>query len=299
MSTVKYFDKNINRKSKIVSESLHYIKDTNTPLPSVVEISDSGTCNRSCGFCPRSDPGYPDLKEFITEELHTKIVKELADLNDKGLIMYSGFNEPLLNKRAYEQIASTRKFLPESKIELITNGDVLNQERLIKLFEAGLSTLLISVYDGPEDMIKFEKMCISAGLDKKQYVIRNRYLPPEEDYGITMSNRGGLMKNASHKIEPLKKALNTKCTYPSYTFFIDYNGDVLMCSHDWGKKMILGNLNKNTVLEIWTSKKSMKVREMLINSNRNFSPCNVCDVNGSLIGSSHADAWTKIFKNSK
>ena len=40
----------------------------------------------------------------------------------------------------------------------------------------------------------------------------------------------------------------------------------------------------------------MKVREMLITGNRNFSPCNVCDVNGSLIGSSHADAWTKILK---
>ena len=66
MSTVKYFDKNINRKSKIVSESLHYIKNTKIPLPSVVEISDSGTCNRSCSFCPRSDPGYEDVKEFIS-----------------------------------------------------------------------------------------------------------------------------------------------------------------------------------------------------------------------------------------
>ena len=66
-------------------------------------------------FCPRSDPGYEDVKEFITEELHTKIVRELSDLNYKGLIMYSGFNEPLLNKQAYKQIASTRKFLPELK----------------------------------------------------------------------------------------------------------------------------------------------------------------------------------------
>ena len=128
MSTIKYFDKNINRKSKIVSDSLHYIKDTKIPLPSVVEISDSGTCNRSCSFCPRSDPGYEDVKEFITEKLHTKIIKELSELNYKGLIMYSGFNEPLLNKQAYKQIASTRKYLPDSKIELITNGDVLNEK---------------------------------------------------------------------------------------------------------------------------------------------------------------------------
>ena len=26
-----------------------------------------------------------------------------------------------------------------------------------------------------------------------------------------------------------------------------------MCSHDWGKKNILGNLNKNTLKEIWLS----------------------------------------------
>ena len=197
--------------------------------------------------------------------------------------MYSGFNEPLLNKQAYKQIASTRKFLPDSKIELITNGDVLNEKRLIQLFDAGLSTLLISVYDGPEDMVKFEKMCISAGLDKKQYVIRNRYLPPEEDYGITMSNRGGLMKNASHKIEPLKKSIKYS-VYLSKLYIL--HRLQWRCSYVFsrlGKKMVLGNLNKNTVLEIWTSKKSMKVREMLINGNRNFSPCNVCDVNGSLI----------------
>ena len=184
MSTIKYFDKNINRKSKIVSDSLHYIKDTKIPLPSVVEISDSGTCNRSCSFCPRSDPGYEDVKEFITEKLHTKIIKELSELNYKGLIMYSGFNEPLLNKQAYKQIASTRKYLPDSKIELITNGDVLNEKRLIQLFEAGLSTLLISVYDGPEDMVKFEKMCISAGLDKKQYVIRNDIFRRRKTMGL-------------------------------------------------------------------------------------------------------------------
>ena len=34
-------------------------------------------------------------------------------------------------------------------------------------------------------------------------------------------------------------------------FFIDYNGDVLMCSHDWSKEKILGNLNENNFFEIW------------------------------------------------
>ncbi len=80
---INYFDKNINRKSKIVDSSLQYMKGTKTPLPSLVEISDSGTCNRLCSFCPRSDPDYKDIKEFISEELHHKICSQLSELNMK------------------------------------------------------------------------------------------------------------------------------------------------------------------------------------------------------------------------
>ena len=93
---------------------------------------------------------------------------------------------------------------------------------------------------------------------------------------------------------PLKEPLNKRCNYPSYKFFIDYNGDVLMRSHDWGKKMILGNIAKQNFVDIWTSKKSNFVRKRLNNADRKFSPCNVCDVEGTLIGNEHSEAWRKI-----
>ena len=108
-----------------------------------------------------------------------------------------------------------------------------------------------------------------------------------------MSNRAGMMKDAEHKINPLKEKLKEPCYYPSYTFFIDYNGDVLMCPHDWGKKRILGNLKKDTFLKIWTSKFAKNNRIRLNNSDRNFSPCDVCDVKGTLIGGKHAAAWSE------
>ena len=102
------------------------------------------------------------------------------------------------------------------------------------------------------------------------------------------------MEKAGHSIKSLNKSMNAPCYYPSYTFFIDYNGDVLMCSHDWGKKNILGNLNKNTFKEIWLSENAKKSRFNLANSNRGFSPCDVCDVKGSLIGEAHAKAWQNL-----
>jgi radical SAM protein with 4Fe4S-binding SPASM domain len=77
---------------------------------------------------------------------------------------------------------------------------------------------------------------------------------------------------------------------------MDYNGDVLMCAHDWGKKNILGNLKNQSFLEIWLSKKAKKNRDLLNISDRSINPCNVCDVKGDLIGKKHSDAWTRLVK---
>jgi hypothetical protein len=67
-----------------------------------------------------------------------------------------------------------------------------------------------------------------------------------------------------------------------------------MCSHDWGKKNILGNLNTNTIQDIWMSENAKKSRLNLANAERGFSPCNVCDVKGTLIGKTHVKAWENL-----
>ena len=47
-------------------------------------------------------------------------------------------------------------------------------------------------------------------------------------------------------------------------------------------------------MSIWLSENAKNSRLNLTNSDRNFSPCNVCDVKGSLIGESHAKAWQNL-----
>ena len=60
------------------------------PLPSEIEISESGICNRKCSFCPRSAPDFVEKKEFIEERLLKKFYKELKDYSYKGTIRLSG-----------------------------------------------------------------------------------------------------------------------------------------------------------------------------------------------------------------
>ena len=286
----KFLDPNIKNKSKTVEDKIQLFEyaGVKLPLPTEIEISESGTCNRSCSFCPRSAKDFVDKKEFITNELHEKLCKELQDLNYKGTIRYSGFVEPMLDKNIYNLINMVRRFLPDSNVEMVTNGDPLNLKRLEKLFQSGLNRILISAYDGKEDADRLESLCKSANLSSEQYIVRHRYYSEEKDFGITLSNRSGLMENAEFKIKSLAEPLKKPCYIPSYTFFLDYQGDVLMCPHDWGKKIILGNLNKTNLTDIWFSKKSMQIRKMLNKSNRNFTPCNVCDVEGTFMGKKNA-----------
>ena len=286
MKKKKFLDTNIDYKSKTVEDKIQIFeyKNLRLPLPTEIEISESGTCNRSCSFCPRSAADFDDKKEFITNDLHEKLCEELKKLNYSGTIRYSGFVEPLLDKNIYNLINMVKKFIPDSNVEMVTNGDPLNLKRLKKLFENGLNKILISAYDGKEDADKLEDLCKKANLSNEQYIVRHRYYSEDQDFGITLSNRSGLMENAEFKIDSLKEPLKSPCYIPSYTFFLDYQGDVLMCPHDWGKKVILGNLNKEDLVEIWFSKKSMKIRKMLNNANRNFTPCNVCDVEGTFMG---------------
>ncbi len=291
MTKEKFLDPNIPNKSKTVEEKIQLFEYNNIllPLPTEIEISESGTCNRKCSFCPRSAPNFIDKKEFITNELHEKLCNELKQLNYRGTIRYSGFVEPLIDKNIFNLVKMTRQYLPKSNIEMVTNGDPLNLKRLKMLFESGLNKILISAYDGKTEADELENLCLEANLNKDQYIVRRRYYSEDQDFGITLSNRAGQMQNAEYSIPILSEPMKKPCFIPSYTFFLDYQGDVLMCPHDWGKKIILGNLKNDNFLDIWFSKKSIKIRKMLNSTKRNFTPCNVCDVEGTLMGEKNAE----------
>ena len=87
----KEIDPSISRKRKILEKTASENKDY--VLPGIVEVSESGICNRKCSFCPRSDKNYPDIKEFVKDELISKLSAQLGNLNYKGIF----YSQDLLN----------------------------------------------------------------------------------------------------------------------------------------------------------------------------------------------------------
>ena len=56
MKKINFLDPSIERKRKLTEKNFQYMKSNKFPLPSEVEISESGICNRKCSFCPRRLP---------------------------------------------------------------------------------------------------------------------------------------------------------------------------------------------------------------------------------------------------
>ena len=79
----KFIDSNIKFKKQSITDRLQFylFKEKKLPLPTEIEISESGTCNRKCSFCPRSAPDFEDIKEFISLDLINKVSSELKEIN--------------------------------------------------------------------------------------------------------------------------------------------------------------------------------------------------------------------------
>ncbi|MEK9941410.1 MAG: radical SAM protein, partial [Gammaproteobacteria bacterium] len=155
---------NIARKSAFVDNVQHR---NGIPMLSWLDINPTELCNRTCVFCPRHDPGYyPNQNIHMPLSLGRKIADELKQLEYKGGVIFCGHGEPLLHPQMVEMIGLFGK---EIHTELVTNGDPLTTDIVKALFSAGLGYLLISLYDGPEQVDAMHDLMQSAGVTRDQY----------------------------------------------------------------------------------------------------------------------------------
>ena len=71
---------NLKRRTIIVDDEMVSFKDV--PIPSWIELSIIDVCNRSCSFCPKSDPKVaPNTYQMMKMSLINKLTQELKDFN--------------------------------------------------------------------------------------------------------------------------------------------------------------------------------------------------------------------------
>ena len=262
----------------------------NMPLPSWIELSLIDTCNRSCVFCPKSnDMIAPNTHQQMENPLIEKLVNDLKEINFKGSINLCGYGEPMLHKNVNSII---KKLSEVGSVELVTNGDVLNENKLQELESSGISKILISMYDGEHQVKKFEKMIENSKIKKNLVDLRDRWYSENEDYGLKLTDRAGTIKQKNKNV----LSVPTKCFYPSYSMMIEWNGDIFLCPQDWQRRIAQGNLMQKSIIEIWSGSMLTKYRKKLLDGKRIDSPCRECNAAGTLLGANHAAEWEKFYK---
>jgi len=241
---------------------------------SMVEFNLLNHCNRNCYFCPVLTTEQP---EQLSLSLFVKVLNELNKIDYTGGISFSGFSEPLMHTKLFELIKLIKLKVPKSSLTICTNGDFLNKEILYKLFDLGLDKLNISKYENYNKYID--------EINHPKVEIRDR---TKKDF---INNRAGAIKTAS------KLPVNSICYYPFYALYIDYNGDIQFCPHDYNKQLILGNVKKSSIINLWNfGSKINKIRTMLHNGYRKLPPCSNCDVDGTLKGKESYEIWKETYQ---
>lgn len=258
----------------------------NTPMPSWIDLSVTDLCNRKCVFCPRVDPNvYPNQNLCMDLELANLIAYDLCELEYEGVVVLSGFGESTLHPEIVDLVACFGK---KVRVELVTNGDVLTSDLVRALISAGVDYFAVSLYDGPHQMESLQK--VFTGVSQDKYVFRDRWHGAEVDFGLKLTNRAG---NVGAGNQP-PVSFSKLCFYPAYSMMIDWNGDVLLCVQDWGKKIKFGNVRSKTIFDIWTSPPMMRWRSQLLSGGRTNSPCVKCNADGCLHGVNHAQKWDAL-----
>jgi len=276
----KAIKKNIDRKRPSIDDVTLI---NGVPLFSWVELNVNELCNRQCVFCPRSGD-YPNQNVHMDLELADSIASQLVEFGFDGTVNISGTGEALLTKHLVDLV---KKFGDRDiRIEIVTNGDKLKSSIVKKLYCAGLTQLVVSMYDGPQQIEYFNNLFAECGIDKKLYTLRDRWYDEDKDYGLLYTNRTGALG------DDLPDAQKRACYYPYYSLYIDWNGDVLLCCQDsYNRTVILGNANTETLWDIWTDEKFSEYRKVLKHGTRSSSPCKNCNANGMVFGANHAKSW--------
>ncbi|WP_234119683.1 radical SAM/SPASM domain-containing protein [Clostridium hydrogenum] len=286
------------------------------PIPFVVQIDPANVCNFKCKFCPSGNEQLRkkngQLREIMNFDLFKRIIDNLTefDAQIKCIKLWKD-GEPLLNHHIGEMIKYIKLKEVSEKVELTTNGYLLNQNLSDKLIESGLDRIIISI-----EGITKEKYSEVSGVDidfdgflkniRYLFEHRNKCIVHVKivDTGLTQEDKDTFFKLFNgicdeyfiEKVVPCWPGFENDCIHegevnvwgrelvkkevcplPFYFMSINANGNVGVCCNDWEQKILLGNVKEKTLKEIWNGDELRKFQILqLLKKRRSHDVCKQC-----------------------
>lgn len=269
--------------------------------PHEISLETFAKCNASCTFCP-----YTTLERIGTkmpDELIDSIIEELKDHPFPFMISPFKVNEPFLDKRLIPICEKINMELPKAHLRLFSNGSALTEKHIDGV--NGLERVVhlwISLNDHRPDEynklmgLDFERACknldllhekVAAGSFRWDVVVsrvREAFIPSQTDneFGAYVNRRWPLFR--VHLIKPdswlgdVKLGSDEIPDAPCGRWFelsVMATGEVSLCCMDGRGQYAIGDLNKNSLFEVYNAP-HWRERRLKMLSRKGVFPCSTC-----------------------
>lgn len=267
--------------------------------PLGLAIDPSNLCNFECKFCPtgfREDIRGQRENGMMSLELFSKIINDLKEWGvtiDNLKLWKDG--EPFANKNIIEMIKISRASNVFKKITITTNGALLDRyaEELMKYPPDKIIISILSM--NPKDYIphsRSEKNYFKVLANIKKIFTEKERLKVKLEISPKICTFPGIKNEDLDNFEKTFKNISDNriiihepfnwddnhqndltlgyekkrgnelkvCPYTFYTLNINFNGKVSICCVDWSHNVVVGDVKKQTVKEIWFGDKLKELK---------------------------------------
>lgn len=277
--------------------------------PPVCLIELTNACNANCKICVRNSMTRPI--GFISDEFYKKIIDELSawETGYREIILV-GFGETALDPKLPERVRYAKE-KGINKVQMFSNGSMLNRGLIDALISAGLDEIVFSIDSiDPEKYEDIRKLHFNVVLENLEYFIeksrgtgtsvlinsvaysKDSFRDIKEIYKkysdrikaaiFTMaSNWVGLKDGLDYSLfnnSVYAGVGNPPCAH-LWTFLpIRWDGDVSLCCMDFDSKVSIGNLNTEGLKDIWNGERLNGLRRLHQSGSDNLIPvCRDCN----------------------
>lgn len=268
--------------------------------PFRVLIENTNICDADCVFCPHRTMKRPG--GVMELGLSEKIMDECKRLGIEYVTIY-GFGEPFMDKHFLKRVEYA-KAKGLKRVTTNTNAAYMTKEKNTAMVDAGLDEIYISfdafssgVYQKIRPGLDFNKVkeniqdliaqrnakgkkkpsiilsFVENDLNKKEAAEYIKYWKGKVD-GVSVSAAHNWTGDVSDYGRPGAGISRDPCRMIWADMFILYNGDVALCCNDYEGRVIIGNVARSSIEEIWTNARITEIRKYHLG--REFGKVAIC-----------------------
>jgi len=255
-------------------------------FPLLLDVELCNLCNFNCKMCPTGCGKITRPESFMRLDTFIRILREAAAYNTA--LRFVRWGEPLLHPylTRYIDLAKGYNLL----VHLNTNGFYIDSNFITTIVHSSLDSIKFS-FQGT-DRYEYKKW---RGEDffgelidniRNLYLYRHKRKLPFIQIGTTITtenemdikNFKDLVIDICDKVEIGKTKVLFKdgkrkdtpnCPELFTKLSVDWDGKVTACCSDWDRFMIVGDINNQTLMDIWSGSKINEYRRMLLDGKYN------------------------------